>query len=96
MRRLLLCLAALLSSCGGGGGSSAPIGPGIIDGSEAIYDENLLATFEITMAQADWDAIVATPADDTWRPATLVWQGETVPSVAVRPSGNTTRIPGNP
>ena len=96
MRRLLLVLATIYCSCGGGGGSSAPIGPGIIDGSEAIYDENLLATFEITMAQADWDAIVATPADDTWRPATLVWQGETVSSVAVRPSGNTTRIPGNP
>jgi spore coat protein H len=96
MRRLLLVLATIYCSCGGGGGSSAPFGPGIIDGSEAIYDETLFATFEITMAPADWDAIVATPADDTWRPATLVWQGETVTSVAVRPSGNTTRIPGNP
>lgn len=96
MRRFLLVLTTIYCSCGGGGGSSDPAGPGLIDGSEAIYDENLLATYEITMATADWDAIVATPADDTWRPATLVWQGETVTDVAVRPSGNTTRIPGNP
>jgi spore coat protein CotH len=94
MRRFLLAIATIYCSCGGGG--SAPTGTGTIDGSEAIYDENLLATFEITMAPADWDAIVATPALDVFYPATLVWQGETVTDVGVRPSGNTTRIPGNP
>lgn len=96
-RGALLALAlAALPACGGGGGGSGGGGSAVADGSEAIYEETLLATYELSMAAADWDAIVAAPGDDTWRRATLAWQGEIVTDVAVRPSGNTTRVPGNP
>jgi spore coat protein CotH len=60
------------------------------------FAEGALTTYAITMAPADWDAIVADPNDNTWRRATLAWEGESWADVAVRPSGQNSRIAGNP
>ena len=60
------------------------------------FDESALTTYSLTMDPADWDAVVANPADNTWRRASLDWQGETWHDVAVRPSGQRSRVPGNP
>jgi spore coat protein CotH len=40
--------------------------------------------------------MVANPLDDTWRRMSLVWDGETWADVAVHPSGQHSRVPGNP
>jgi spore coat protein CotH len=60
------------------------------------FDENQFTTYSLSMEPADWEAIVASPADSTWRRATLEWQGEVWHDVAVRPSGQRSRVPGNP
>lgn len=60
------------------------------------FDEQVVTTYEITIAPADWDAMVANPEDNTWRRMTLVWEGETLNDVAVHPSGQHSRVPGNP
>jgi hypothetical protein len=59
------------------------------------FNDNILTTYSLTMEPADWDAIVAHPEDNTWRRASLEWQGETWHDVAVRPSGQRSRVAGN-
>jgi spore coat protein CotH len=60
------------------------------------FDDSILTTYSLSMDPADWDAMVATPNDNTWRRATLEWRGETWHDIAVRPSGQRARVPGNP
>jgi spore coat protein CotH len=64
--------------------------------SKDPFNENVVTTYELTMAASDWDAMVADPESNVWRRATLVWEGETWADVAVHPSGQHSRIPGNP
>lgn len=66
------------------------------EGARDPFDDRVLTTYELTLAPADWDAMVADPFDNTWRRCTVGWQGETFADVAVRPSGERSRIPGNP
>src|SRR5205085_8460568 len=61
-----------------------------------VFDENVVTTYSITMDPADWDAIVANPLDDTWRHMNLEWEGELWLDVAFHPSGQHSRVPGNP
>jgi len=67
------------------------------DASDAIYDENTLATFRLTVASADWGAIVNDPlgSGDQWKRADMTWTNgtvtETVPGVAVKRSGKLTQ-----
>jgi spore coat protein CotH len=79
-------LGLLLAGCGGDGNGE----------SRDPFDQRVLTTYELTLAPADWDAMVADPFDNTWRRCTVVWQGETYADVAIRPSGERSRIPGNP
>lgn len=94
-RRWWLLLGLAAAGCGddgaGGSGAASPAAAELDP-----FDEAVVARYELTMATSDWDAIVADPFDNTWRPATLAWRGETYPQVAVRPSGERSRIPGNP
>lgn len=78
----------IIASCGDG---DSPVAAG-----KDPFDENVLTTYEVTLDPADWDAMVADPWNETWRRCTLVWEGETYPDVAIRPSGERSRIPGNP
>lgn len=79
-------LGLLLAGCGGDSG----------EGARDPFDQRVLTTYELTLAPADWDAMVADPFNNTWRRCTVVWQGETYADVAIRPSGERSRIPGNP
>ena len=78
-------LGLLLAGCGDGK-----------EGARDPFDDRVLTTYELTLASADWDAIVADPFNNTWRRCTVRWEGETFADVAVRPSGERSRIPGNP
>ena len=60
------------------------------------FDESVVTTYEIAIDPADWDAMVADPDSNVWRRMTLTWEGETWTDVAVHPSGQNSRIPGNP
>lgn len=55
------------------------------------FDESEIATFELSMDQAEWDAMVADLESNAWRRATLVWKGETYGDVAVHPAGQSSR-----
>ncbi len=98
--RSLAWLVLLLGAggCGsddeGGGARSPPPAPSPAEPDP--FDEAVLATYDISVASADWDGIVADPHDNTWRRCTVTWQGEVFPDVALRPSGERSRIPGNP
>ncbi len=59
------------------------------DPSDAIYDENQIRTFRLTMSAADWTAIVNADGE-TWRRADLQWEGETILGVGVKASGHGT------
>jgi len=57
--------------------------------SDAVYNENTMATYRLTLNASDWNAIVNDPfgSGDQWKPCTLVWQSETISSVAVKRVG---------
>ena len=95
--RLLLALL-LVGGCGDpdSGSDGHGLYPSNAKSGLDPFDENALTTYSLEMDSADWDAIVANPQDNTWRRASLGWQGETWHDVAVRPSGQRSRVPGNP
>jgi spore coat protein CotH len=61
-----------------------------------VFDENVVTTYDIQIDPADWNAMVADPESDTWRRMSMTWEGETLTDVAVHPSGQHSRVPGNP
>jgi hypothetical protein len=61
------------------------------DPSDAIFNDNLVATYQLTMSPADWDVIVNDPTGQgrLWKRCTMTWQGaETLTQVAVRAGGH--------
>lgn len=88
----------LAAGCGDGdsGGSGSGVLPANYNPSLDPFDESAVSHYQLTMEPSDWDAMVSNPADNTWRRASLDWQGETWNDVAVRPSGQRSRVPGNP
>jgi spore coat protein CotH/uncharacterized membrane protein len=77
MNRFLTAIAFLLAA------SSAAFAQ-----SDAVFDENTVATYRITMNPAEWDMIVNDPSGTgvTWKRCTFEWQGETLTDVAIRAS----------
>ncbi len=59
------------------------------------FNENTFTHYKLTMDPADWEAIVQNPWSNIWRRATLEWEGEIWHDVAVRASGQRSRIAGN-
>src|SRR5204863_7302684 len=93
-------LLALVLAAGCGDSDSGKDGHGLYPANAQSgldpFNDNALTTYSVSMDPADWDAVVAHPQDNTWRRATLDWQGETWHDGAVRASGQRSRIPGNP
>jgi len=93
-------LAVLLLAAGCGDSKSGNDGTGLYAANynPALdpFNENVVTHYQLTMDPADWDAIVRDPWNDTWRRATLDWEGETWHDVAVRASGQRSRVAGNP
>ena len=81
-------LLVALAGCGEGNGGSS--------GAPDPFDDRVVSTYEMTIDAADWDGIVADPFNNAWRRCTIVWRGQTFADVAVRPSGERSRVPGNP
>jgi hypothetical protein len=109
MRRAIVAAGlALLAACGDsqeGTTSSGGSPPGVIPDPSVPpppppgpdpFDDTRLTTYEITLDPADWNAMVADPHDNTWRRCSVRWQGELYLDVGIRPSGDRSRIPGNP
>jgi hypothetical protein len=93
----------LLAACGDGdeGRPTAALGgpeppPAGSDPSRFVFDESELNDFHLTLAPADWESILQDTMGDTYRTATLRWKDVTLSPVGVRPSGSSSRYPGNP
>lgn len=77
-------------------GGCSPSNEGKLASQKDPFDESVVTTYEIAIAPSDWDAMVADPENNAWRRATLTWEGEIFADVAVHPSGQHSRVPGNP
>jgi spore coat protein CotH len=102
-----LAVAALaLGACGGGGGASHVVD--VDAGSDAaadpgprpapavpVYDETLVHQADIVMSPDDWQSIIDDSDGDTWRHATITYDGAVIGDVGVHPSGEASRFPGN-
>jgi spore coat protein H len=89
-----LCAVALLAGCGGDGDSSSGAdGGGDGDGGPPggdpalIFDEGTIRTYELDVAEADWDWLNANATLEEYVPATLHFEGATYPDIAVRYKG---------
>lgn len=66
------------------------------DPSAPVFDEDTLATFQLSIGAADWSAIVNDPygQGDLWKSCTMTWQSEApLGGVAVKAAGKS-RYPG--
>ncbi len=88
-------MAAILAGCGDGGGESRSSSSAGSTGPDP-FDPAVVARYDLAVSGSDWDAIVADPWNNTWRECTVTWQGEVYARVGLRPSGERSRIPGNP
>jgi hypothetical protein len=61
-----------------------------------IFDDNRVHDVRIEMAPEDWRSIIDDSRGDEWRRAKLFIDGVIMADVGVRPSGESSRIPGNP
>ncbi len=81
----------VLAACGGGDDAAAPDAAGGDDdagaGAAAVFDEAELRTYELTIADADWDQLNANPRDEQYVPATLTYGGQTWADIGVRYKG---------
>jgi spore coat protein CotH len=85
------------STGGGGQGGPGSDGPASSRPMPAapLFDDTMLHELSLTMDPADWQSILDDSRGDEWRRATLVYDGVTVENVGVRPSGESSRMPGN-
>jgi spore coat protein CotH len=82
---------------GGGGGDSGSIpSDNRPEPAFPIFDQGRVHTVDLTMSPADWQSIIDDTRGDEWRHATLKYDGVVVEEVGVRPSGESSRLAGNP
>ncbi len=91
---------------GGAGGDAPPVdGAAPPDGAISnerpqpafpIFDDTRMHDVTLTMAPADWQSILDDSGGDDWRHATFTYDGVVVEDVGARPSGESSRFPGNP
>jgi spore coat protein CotH len=91
-----------------GDDAGAPSGPAAGDAGDdpnlavrpepafAIFDFLRMHEIALSMAPADWQSILDDSRGDEDRHATLTYDGVVVADVGVRPSGESSRFPGNP
>jgi len=104
-----LVILSLVGACGGGEASRNPItrGPGNPDADAGdglsvrpqpavpIHDDTQLHQAELTMSADDWQSIIDDTRGDDLRHAKLTYDGVVVDDVGIRPSGESSRMPGN-
>jgi spore coat protein CotH len=100
--------AGALAGCGSGGGEGVGVvnDDGGADGPDPtlaqrpdpampIFDEGHIHQIELQMTPDDWTSIINDTEGDTWRHATLTYDGVVIPDVGVHPSGESSRFAGN-
>ena len=94
MRLNVLLVLALAAACGGDGDGSLETdgGPGSDSGvppdpSDSVFDESQIQTFNLTIADADWDFLNENALLEQYVPGTLEYDGETVAEIGVRYKG---------
>ena len=82
----------------GGGNGGSPDGSTSERPAPAfpIFDTGRLHEVALTMSPEDWQSILDDSRGDEERHATLTYDGVVIEDVGVRPSGETSRFPGNP
>jgi hypothetical protein len=81
----------------GAGGGAAGAGGTIAEPPRpvVIFDDTRVHEMSLTMSPEDWDSIIQDSRGDEWRRATFTYDGVTAQDVGVRPSGESSRVPGN-
>jgi hypothetical protein len=98
-------LGALAGLAACGGGSAGPSSP---DGGSpggnlsqrpasafALFDDTRIHDVAVTMSADDWQSIINDSQGDTWRHASVTYDGVVVDDVGVRPAGESSRFAGN-
>ena len=96
-------LAVALTGCGGGGQSGDGDGGGGPGGNLSqrpppavpIFDGTRVHEVALEMSPDDWQSIINDTRGDEYRHATLTYDGVKLEDVGVRPSGESSRFPGN-
>ena len=97
-------LAAALTGCGGGGDQSGDGDGGGGPGGNLsqrpapafpIFDGTRMHEVSLEMSPEDWQSIIDDSRGDEQRRATLTYDGVKLENVGVRPSGESSRFPGN-
>lgn len=86
----LLCM---LAACGAGSEGNPGRGG---SASTGIFDESVLHEIRLTMDPEDFQSLLDDSRGDAWRSTTFQWRKTTLHDVAIRPSGESSRFPGNP
>jgi spore coat protein H len=85
-------LALGLAACGGGDGGEAqdgaPGGGGGGDPAAELFDEDVVRTYRVTVAAADWDWLNDNAILEEYVPASLELDGEVFAAAAIRYKGN--------
>jgi len=103
---MAVALVAGAGACGGGGGGGATTtgsgggsGGGNLKQRPApaapLYDDTRLHELSLMMSPEDWQSILDDSRGDEWRHASVTYDGVVVDDVGVRPSGESSRFPGN-
>src|SRR4029079_18877899 len=103
---MAVALVAGAGACGGGGGGGATTtgsgggsGGGNLKQRPAaaapLYYATRLHELWRTMSADDWQSILDDSRGDEWRHASVTYDGVVVDDVGVRPSGESSRFPGN-
>jgi hypothetical protein len=110
-RAFVLAVPVWLAACGAEGEMSGGPGPGLaVDGGSLdptpesspearaaliIFDESRVHEVKLFLSEADWQSILDDSRGDEPRLATLSLDGVVIANVGVRPSGESSRVPGN-
>lgn len=74
---------------GGAGGAAGAAAPSGIKSSDEVFRDDMLRTYELTFADADWDELQKTATEEQYVPAMLSVDGEQVGQIGVRYKGAT-------
>jgi spore coat protein H len=92
---VLLCLV-LGSPVPVDASETTPASPATALTSDDLFDQTTVRDIRLVMKPSDWATLVATYLEDSYYPADMEWNGQTVPIVGVRSRGSGSRNPSKP